>query len=216
MSKRPAIVFLMIVVSLTAFNGCASTLSTKKSTVYINSEPQGASIHLFDANTYKETLLGITPGNFEIPLGKRWIFLKAKLDGYETKSTLITSSKTNYSFTLDKEWMGQILDERLSGKYTKEFTKRSVSVVGTFDKAVNSPRMLFASVYKEGENELRQLKLDFPEMRTTALMNALEDCRLKMDILTMAGILEHTPWESMKIGEVQSLISKIHIGLGSY
>lgn len=202
----------MTIVILLLLNGCSSTLSTvKTTTVFVNSDPTGASIYLYDANTYQETLLGTTPGNFDVPQGKLWVFLLAKIDGYESVKEMITSQKTNYEIKLEKDWTGQILGEYLSEKYSKEFIKQAINVVGTFNRALNSPRMLFASVYSEGETELSQLNLDFPEMRTTALMRALQKCRLDMYILTVAvaGSLEHTPWEWEKILELELLISKI-------
>jgi len=213
---KKSITIIVSVLSVFFLYSCASTISVKKTIVNIDSEPKGASIYIFNANTYEEYLLGTAPGNYEIPQGEIWVFLKAKMDGFETESTMITSNKTNYTFKLKKEWMGQIMTERLNGEYSDEVIKGSLSILGAFDKALNSPRMLFSSTYKEGETKFRQFKLDFPEIGTTILMAALRDCDMKMNLLTMMENLKNTPYESIKVSEVQRLISHIQIGLGSY
>lgn len=195
--------------------GCATSVPKVTTTsVSVTTNPSGASIYLYDANTHQETVLGTSPGNFNIPQGTLWVFLLAKLDGHESVKEMITSQKTSYVFNLEKDWMEQIFNEYLvEKKYDNDFVKKALDVVGTFNKAINSPRMLFASVYIEGETQLSHLSLDYPDMSSSALTRALQRCRIELKMLTMVGSFEHTPWEYEKLREIELLITKIKGGL---
>jgi hypothetical protein len=67
--------------------------------------------------------------------------------------------------------------------YSADYLKRVVQVLGTCQKAMDSPRYLMGQVYADASGQLDSLKLDFPQQRATVAGRELETIVIKLGAL---------------------------------
>ena len=97
----------------------------------------------------------------------------------------------------------------------KEFIKEVAQIIGTFDKALNSPRMLASSVVSQGRSQIQSLIIDYPEHSDSATVRTLKRLLDKAEFVTSLGSSYYnTRIEVNGVIAVRELIDKIESGLG--
>lgn len=182
--------------------------------VTVTSNPENAEVYLYDAEKISEELLGKTPLRTTISRSGTFQYLLIKLEDYEDGKRWMSKEDTLYHFDLEPDLLQQIFLESQEKGYSKEFKKRVVEVIGACEKAINSPRMLSASVYADANSLLVQLKIDFPETRSYIIVRALDMCVFKLELTVSTGpSLEGTPYERELVKDVKNYIWKIRTPL---
>jgi PEGA domain len=194
-------------------SGCA-TATAERQTGRVTSDPVGATIYFSETHTGKKTPLGVTPSDVELNQGTWDVVLVAEKEGFETQSFLVPKTGAiDHHCVLERDLALQIADEapRLPGG----FKKGVALALGTFERALNSPKIFTSSVVSEGKTEIRNLAMDFPEQANSATMRALR--RLSAAAEVVAGLDSSqydTPVEQEAVLKVKAWIGKIRTGLG--
>jgi len=58
-------------------------------------------------------------------------------------------------------------------KYSRDYVKRVVEILGTCQKGLESPRFLIGTVHAEASAQFDRLELDFPDQRSSGAHNGL-------------------------------------------
>jgi hypothetical protein len=77
--------------------------------------------------------------------------------------------------------------------YSRDYVKRVVAILGTCQKALESPRFLVGTVYADASSQFDALELDFPDKRTSGAHSGLYS--LLNDVHMLSG-LEREYWNS--------------------
>ena len=155
--KRISVVLLFLCITI---QGCA--VMGEKRIAQITSEPAGAKAYFYQPINDSWFEIGVTPTNYTFRSGLWEIFLYVEKPGHETQYVFVPNSgDVTHHFILERDFTIQINEE--APKLNKEFKKDVARLLGTFDKALNSPRMLASSVVSEARTQLQELILDYPE-----------------------------------------------------
>ena len=210
--KPNFICYILITCVILSTFGCAA-LSPKQMGL-ITSTPDGARVYFYEEGTNKEVFIGTTPTSAYLQQGLWDTYLIVKKTGYETSKILLDrSGSISNHFVLVRSAEDRISEE--SHNFSKDFKKRVAHVLGTYDKVLNSPRMLASSVASEGRSELQDLILDFPNKTDTATVNELKILSSTIESITnLPSAYYGSSVERNRVVSASEIMSKIKIGLG--
>lgn len=205
-TKLSIILFVMCIL----LEGCA--ILSEKQTGRITSDPAGANVYFYQAD--QKNAIGSTPCGAYIQYGLVDIYLVVEKSGYETEQVLVPrSGDISHHFVLERAYNLQIAEEKSNLK--KEFIKEVAQILGTFDKALNSPRMLASSVVSQARSQIQGLILEYPEYSDSATVRALKRLLDKAEFVTsLNSAYYNTRTEVKGAIAVRELIDKIESGLG--
>jgi len=207
-TKLSIILFVMCIL----LEGCATF--SEKQTGRITSDPAGANVYFYQGMDDQKTTIGPTPCSASVQYGLLDIYLVVEKSGYETEQVLVPrSGDISHHFVLERDYKIQIAEEKSNLK--KEFIKDVAQILGTFDKALNSPRMLASSVVSQGRSQIQSLIIDYPEYSDSATVRTLKRLLDKAEFVTSLGSSYYnTRIEVKGAVAVRELIDKIESGLG--
>lgn len=186
--------------------------NTHTQTGKISSDPAGATVDVLGVGFWQKTTVGKTPVTMYIQKNRPSSInvVTLSLEGFETTYWVADSVAFDQHFKLRPAFDKSIAKELPT--YPKEYVSRVFDVVSKFDKALNSPRFLFNSIATEAKNEKQKLDIDFPDQKTSACHDALNDLIGFYAWISMGGA--DTPTERKFVGESFALIKRIKTGLG--
>jgi len=207
------IAFSLIAIMIGIFiQGCATI--AKKQTGKITSDPPGARVYFYEPTTDKTKDIGVTPADAWVQQGLWDIYIVAEKPGFEKEQIKIPKSGTiSYHFALERSFALQIADE--ADSFSADFKKRIAKILGTFDKALSSPRMLSSSVVSDAKTQIQELILDYPTQKESVTVHALLKLLKEATFLTSLSSSYYDSSierESMRI--VLEWITKMKSGLG--
>ena len=82
--------------------------------------------------------------------------------------------------------------------YSTDYVKRVMQILGTCQKSMESPRYLMGSIHADASSQLDNLKLDFPQQRTSVANKELERIVNKIGVLD--GLGEPNDYPSGRFG----------------
>jgi hypothetical protein len=119
------------------------------------------------------------PENTEIVIGANYDYNKYTLKGYRKVTPQEQKVVVNLNTVLTLDLLTQEFN-----KLSKDQKKKLIEVVGLYDIALNSPRMLFSSKLSEAEKEANSFYIDMPKnFKETELSNKLEFLMWQMDFI---------------------------------
>jgi hypothetical protein len=162
----------------------------------------------------RKMTIGATPLDANVQYGSWDMYLVVEKSGYETEQVLLPrSGDISHHFVLERDYKLQIAEEKSNLK--KEFIKEVAQILGTFDKALNSPRMLASSVVSQARSQIQGLILEYPEYSDSATVRALKRLLDKAEFVTsLSSSYYNTRIEVEGAIAVRELIDKIESGLG--
>jgi len=200
--------------ALLSVAGCAHLGS--RQTCDITSEPPGASVYLirsFDKPTAGR-LLGTTPCQKWIQQGQTTGYLRADLEGYESAVwPLPNALRFTHHFVLEPAVSVQVAGELAT--YSKEYVRACLDVLGKCDEALASPRLLVGTAAAAANTANERLKLDYPDLKASALARALD--RTLDELRSLSGpvsVGDATLIDPEAVARAQHLIREIKQGLG--
>jgi hypothetical protein len=211
--NTPRLSVVSAIVGLTVlFTGCATF--AEKQTGRITSEPDGAKVSFYEPQTSKRLEIGVTPTDAHIQQGLFEIYLIGEKHGYEREQILVPKAgDISHHFSFERSYALQIIEEASS--LPKEFKKDVARILGTYDRALSSPRMLSSSVASEARAQVQELILDHPDLSSSATVRALRRLSEATTFVTnLDSYYYNTQIERDAAGTVRELIFKIQIGLG--
>ena len=165
---------ILLCLALLSSCGCA-TLASRQA-CNITSNPPGASIYLVSVSADERgagTRLGTTPYQKPIQQGPKTSYLRAELAGYEPAQWQVPDALGfSHHFELEPAISTQVAGELST--YPREYVRGAVDVLGKCDEVLTTPRWLQATAVASANTANEQLKLDFPDQKSSVLARRLD------------------------------------------
>jgi hypothetical protein len=183
----------------------------------ITSNPPGASVFLVNSPDEQPAgeLLGTTPC-------QKWIlqqglipgYLRADLEGYESALWQLPSARRfSHHFELQRTVSAQVAEKLAT--YPKEYVRAALDVLGKCDAVMVSPYPLLRTAAASANTANESLKLDYSDLRTSALAQALDRTIDELQYFSSHPSSNYgTPTAGGAGSRAQHLINEIKQGLG--
>jgi len=168
----------------------------------ITSEPSGAEVYLYNAKTYNEKLLGKTPLNTQLNTDSPYLYLKAKLEGYDNNKIFLTKNDSLIHFILE-DLFSQIIIEGKEKGYSKAFKNNVLEILGLCEETLNSPRMKSGTYASRANTKFSQLLVNHSDYTGYYIVKKLNLCIVELRMLaTMPSLMQGTPFESESVKNI--------------
>lgn len=174
--KRLALIILVFSVFI---SGCRTFQKTGE----IKTTPEGANVFFYEPATGKSFPIGIAPTQGQINRGSFDLYLVAEKEGYERYEVLLPQNPSvNFNINLEKRFSDQIKNE--SKALPTDFKKRVLKVLNSFEKILESPRMLASQTFSDAKSLLQELMFDFEKQRDSATIKTFKKLTETFERLT--------------------------------
>lgn len=164
---------LSIILAL-SLSGCVTTSSMLVERGYIDTDPQGANITLYDNYTGKVIDSVVSPSDYLVNRSKcKDPYLKVEKGGFQVERIPVPREGTDMDIYVPLiESYGNRIKRAKSG-YTKDFLRGAEHTLSLCEKAYSASRFSAPKFTKEASFSFDDLKATYPNERSSALVEAL-------------------------------------------
>jgi len=185
--------------------------------ISVTTEPEGAEVYLFDAQTKLKVQFGPSPTRIIIPADKKWQYVRIELEGYEEEIKQAKEADTLLHFELEPSLFAGIFKEnRNDSLYSVEFKNAIKSLVNEAELLLSVPQNMLEYESTKWRQHYFRILDDHTNMISTALGRATQRLATSVMVYSIthaSPYLANTPDDHQNSIMVSKYISSINVGL---